>query len=129
MTTILRKLEWALLTAGLFMTACLLLSVGTLRAQDDGKKPSSYAPVDIHETFSTIMTRMVAAKPEIMRRHLALLEQRYDLSNRPAQGVRMSGGKAVQQGVRVKLAAGTTWDQLSKLTLTRSGAQPLPRRL
>nr|WP_228486689.1 hypothetical protein [Paludibaculum fermentans] len=134
MTTILRKLEWALLTAGLFMTACLLLSVGTLRAQDDGKKPSSYAPVDIHETFSTIMTRMVAAKPEIMRRHLALLEQRYDLSNRPAQGVRMSGGKAVQQGVRVKLAAGTTWDQLSKLTpdqirersLYPAGFEPLP---
>ncbi|QOY91976.1 cytochrome B6 [Paludibaculum fermentans] len=130
----LRKLEWALLTAGLFMTACLLLSVGTLRAQDDGKKPSSYAPVDIHETFSTIMTRMVAAKPEIMRRHLALLEQRYDLSNRPAQGVRMSGGKAVQQGVRVKLAAGTTWDQLSKLTpdqirersLYPAGFEPLP---
>ncbi|WP_407674113.1 cytochrome B6 [Paludibaculum fermentans] len=116
------------------MTACLLLSVGTLRAQDDGKKPSSYAPVDIHETFSTIMTRMVAAKPEIMRRHLALLEQRYDLSNRPAQGVRMSGGKAVQQGVRVKLAAGTTWDQLSKLTpdqirersLYPAGFEPLP---
>ena len=94
----------------------LLISVHTARSQDNGKKPSSYAPVDIHESFSTIQSRMTAAKPEIMKRHMALLEQRYDLSNRPAQGVKMSGGKAVQQGVRVKLASGTTWDQLSKLS-------------
>jgi hypothetical protein len=33
---------------------------------------------------------MTAAKPEIMQRHMALLEQRYDLSNRPAQGVKMA---------------------------------------
>src|ERR1035441_5288960 len=32
------------------------------------------------------MNRMTAATPEIMQRHLALLEQRYDLSNRSAQG-------------------------------------------
>ncbi len=128
MKTKLRKLNLAVLTAG------LLINVGTVRAQDDGKKPSSYAPVDIHENFSTIMSRMVAAKPEIMKRHMALLEQRYDLSNRPAPGVRMSGGKAVQQGVRVKLTGGTSWDQLSKLSpeqikersLYPAGFEPLP---
>ena len=96
---------WAALAAG------LLISVFTVRSQDDSKTPSSYMTVDIHESFSTIMNRMTAAKPEIMKRHMALLEQRYDLSNRPAQGVKMSGGKSVQQGVRVKLASGTTWDQ------------------
>jgi hypothetical protein len=77
---------------------------------------------------------MTAAKPEIMKRHMALLEQRYDLGNSPAQGVKMSAGKAVQQGVRVKLASGTTWDQLSKLSteqikerdLFPAGFQPLP---
>jgi hypothetical protein len=79
------------------------MSAGAARSQDNGKKPSSYAPVDIHESFSTIMSRMAAAKPAIMKRHMALLEQRYDLSNRPASGVKMSGGKAVQQGVRIKL--------------------------
>ena len=91
-------------------------------------------PVDIHESFSTILSRMTAAKPEIMKRHMALLEQRYDLSNHPAQGAKMSGGKAVQQGVRVKLANGTTWDQLSKLSpeqikernLFPAGFLPLP---
>ena len=91
-------------------------------------------PVDIHESFSTILSRMTAAKPEIMKRHMALLEQRYDLSNHPAQGAKMSGGKAVQQGVRVRLASGTTWDQLSKLnpeqikerSLFPAGFEPLP---
>jgi hypothetical protein len=34
-------------------------------------------PVDIHETFSAIFTRITAAKPDITRRHTALLEQRY----------------------------------------------------
>src|ERR1700680_5265857 len=110
MKTKFHKIRWVVLAAG------LLMSVRATRSQDNGKKPSSYAPVDIHESFSTIMSRMTAAKPAIMKRHMALLEQRYDLSNRPAQGVKMSGGKEVQQGVRVKLAGGTTWDQLSKLS-------------
>src|ERR1700720_4700915 len=46
----------------------------------------------------------------------------------------MSGGKAVQAGVRVKLASGTTWEQLSKLSpeqikeqdLFPAGFMPLP---
>jgi cytochrome c peroxidase len=87
---------------------------GLLLAQD--KMPSSYAPVDIHEAFASIMARMSAAKPDIMKRQLTLLEERYDLSDRPAPGVTMSRNKPVQQGVRVKLAAGVTWDQLAKLT-------------
>ena len=128
MTTKLHKSRWIVLAVG------LLMSARAARSQDNDKKPSSYAPVDIHESFSTIRARMSAAKPEIMKRQMALLEQRYDLSNRPAQEIRMSGGKAVQQGVRVKLASGTTWDQLSKLSpeqikeraLSPAGFQPLP---
>src|ERR1017187_32706 len=97
MRTILHTSRCAILAAG------FLISASAVRAQDNSKTPSSYMPVDIHESFSNIMNRMTAAKPEIMKRHMALLEQRYDLSNRPAQGVTMSGGKAIQQGVRVKL--------------------------
>ena len=123
-----QKLRSGLLAAGLFF------SVHKAQAQDDTKKPSSYAPVDIHERFATTMNRMMAAKPAIMKRHMTMLEERYDLSNRPALGVKMSGGKAVQQGVRVKLAGGATWDQLSKLSpeqirernLFPAGFQPLP---
>jgi len=75
----------------------------------DKAPPSSYAPVDIHETFRSTMSRMSAAKAAIIQRHLALLEQRYDLSNRPAPGVTMTRGKAIQEGVRVKLPTGRTW--------------------
>src|ERR1035441_6875723 len=114
MKTTFRTSRWAALAAG------LLISGSAVHSQDNSKIPSSYMPVDIHESFSTIMNRMTAAKPELMKRHMALLEQRYDLSNRPAEGVTMSGGKAVQQGVRVKLTGGTSWDQLSKLSRSRS---------
>ena len=110
----------------------LVAVLGVLPAQ--AQHASSYAPVDIHETFSAIMTRMTAAKAEIMRRQLALLDQRYDLSDRPAQGAAMSKGKPLQEGVRVKLPAGATWDQLAKLSpeqikerdLYPAGFQPLP---
>lgn len=100
----------------------------------DGKQVSSYAPVDIHESFSTIFSRMTAAKPEIMRRHSALLEQRYDLSDHPVPGVTMARGKPLQQGVRVKLPAGVTWDQLARMSPEQikergvfpAGFEPLP---
>jgi cytochrome c peroxidase len=106
---------------------------GALFAQD-AKVPSSYAPVDIHESFASIMARMSAAKNEIVQRQAALLASRYDLSDSPAPGVTMSKGKPVQQGVRVKLPSGVTWDQLGKMTpeeiqgrgVFPDGFQPLP---
>jgi cytochrome c peroxidase len=73
---------------------------------------NSYIPVADTETFATIHDRMVAAKPGIMKRQMDLLEERYDLSDRPARGVVMDRSKPVQEGVRVKLPAGVTWAQL-----------------
>ncbi len=78
---------------------------------------SSYSPVVMKEPFSETMTRMKNAKDGVMQRQEDLLNKRYDLSNRPAEGVMMSGGtKAVQEGVRVKLPAGVTWEQLATMT-------------
>jgi hypothetical protein len=58
----------------------------------------------VEQDFATVRERDVAAKPEVMQRQRTLLAERYDLSDRPAAGVMMSGGrKAVQEGVRVKL--------------------------
>lgn len=51
-----------------------------------------------------------------MQKQKALLEERYDLSNRAAQDVVMARGKPVQQGVRVKLPDGMTWEKLSGMT-------------
>lgn len=73
-------------------------------------------PVDIKEPFAKTMARMKAAKPEVMKRQMDLLKERYDLSNRPAKGVTMSGGKAVQEGVRAKLPKGMTWEKLANMT-------------
>jgi len=73
-------------------------------------------PVVVEEDFAAIVTRMKAAKPELARKHLALLEARYDLSNRPAQGVTMFRGKPIQTGVRAKLTSGMTWDSLGQMT-------------
>ena len=60
--------------------------------------PSSYAPVVIEESFATIFQRMTAAKPKVMARQMALLKKRYDLSNRPAQGVTMTKARRSRQG-------------------------------
>jgi cytochrome c peroxidase len=97
-------------------------------------QPTSYMPVNITEDFSTTMGRMQAAKPGIEKRQQDLLEQRYDLGNNPAKGVTMSGGKPIQEGVRVKLPAGITWDSLASMTPEQirakgvfpAGFMPLP---
>jgi cytochrome c peroxidase len=80
------------------------------------EKPTSFLPVDVREDFSSVVARMSAAKAEVMSRQMRLLEERYDLSDRPAAGVTMARGKPVQEGVRVKLPSGTTWDRLSAMS-------------
>jgi cytochrome c peroxidase len=90
------------------------LAATVLVGQPAKKPPSSYMPIVADEDFETLMKRMSAAKADIMKRHMALLEERYDLSNRPAPGVTMSRGKAVQAGVRVKLRKGMTWETLAQ---------------
>ncbi|MCX6620393.1 MAG: cytochrome B6 [Acidobacteria bacterium] len=92
------------------------MSLGLAGAWAQNPPPSSYSPVVIQEDFTTIVNRMKAAEPEIMRRQKALLEERYDLSNRPVAGATMSKGKAVQAGPRVKLPQGVTWVALAKMT-------------
>lgn len=103
---------------GLTMAAgmALLAAPPVATAADEAAVPSSYAPVDITEPFPTIMSRMKAAKPAIEKRQATLLEERYDLGDRPAKGVTMSRGKPVQEGVRAKLPAGVTWDGLAAMT-------------
>src|ERR1700738_4794668 len=89
---------------------------------------NSYAPVDDKESFAMVHDRMVAAKAEIMKRQIDLLEERYDLSDHPASGVMMDRAKPVQEGVRVKLPQGVTWAELSKETpeqIREKGTYPM----
>ena len=112
----------------------LTLALGRADAQQGERGQSSYMPVDITEAFDSIKARLSAAKPAVEQEHNALLNERYDLSDRPAQGVTMDRGKPVQEGVRVKLPAGTTWENLAAITpdqirdqnLFPKGFYPLP---
>jgi cytochrome c peroxidase len=120
--------------------ALLLVAVGSLvfphRAynQQEQRGQTSYGKVDSTESFESMMTRMTAAKAEIEKEHLALLNERYDLSDKPAPGVTMDRGKPVQEGIRVKLPAGMTWEKLAAMSadqirdqnLYPKGFYPLP---
>jgi len=85
--------------------------------------------------FSRVKAADEAQKAAVMQRQSALLTERYDLANRPMQDLMMSGGrKPVQQGVRVKLSAGATWESLAAMSpdeirqkgLLPPGFLPLP---
>jgi cytochrome c peroxidase len=77
---------------------------------------------------------MGAAKPEIEKRQLDLLNQRYDLSDIPDKSCAMDRTKPVQSGVRVRLAQGQTWESLAQMSpdairaknLFPAGFMPLP---
>src|SRR5659263_486520 len=119
---------------GLAMLVMTLMVMGVAYAEDAGKGATSYAPVDIKEDFASIMARMRAAKPVVEKKHMDLLNLRYDLSNRPAKDVTMSRGKAVQEGVRIKLSKGMTLEKLAAMSpeeirekdLFPAGFFPLP---
>ena len=93
----------------------VLGALGALRAAGAGETTSSYAPVDIKERFQDTMSRMKGTKAQVMQRQKKLLEERYDQADRPANGVTMAGGKPVQEGVRVRLPEGMTWQKLAAM--------------
>jgi cytochrome c peroxidase len=130
--------NWKVATAAVGLLI-IGIAMGTVRSQaQTGPRPSpspstSFLPV-IEEDFGAVLTRMSAAKAAIMKRQMDLLGARYDLSDRPAAGVTMSRGKPIQDGVRVKLPGGATWEALAKMTpdeirdkgLYPAGFMPLP---
>jgi cytochrome c peroxidase len=111
-----------------------IVAVSQADAQQEERGQTSYMKVDITESFESLSARMTAAKPDIERAHLSILNERYDLSDRPAAGVTMDRGKPLQEGVRVKLPAGMTWEKLAMLSpdqvreqnLFPQGFYPLP---
>ena len=64
--------------------------------------------------FQAVMAKDKADKAGVMARQKKLLEERYDLTSRPDKNVTMSRGKPIQDGVRVKLPAGMTWDEAGR---------------
>ena len=96
--------------------------------------PNSYMPVDDRESFADVKKRMVKEKPKVEERFRALLQERYDLADRPMADVTATRGKKIQSGVRTKLPKNITWDQLAAMTpeeikqknLWPAGFFPLP---
>ena len=94
----------------------------------------SVAQTPAVEDFPALTKRLQTEKPKFAQRQQALLAERYDLSDRPAKGTVMSRGKPIQDGVRVKLPTGTTWEKLAALSpeevkekhLWPAGFLPLP---
>jgi cytochrome c peroxidase len=88
----------------------------------------------IAEDFKVVVDRLQKEKPEFAKRHQTLLDERYDLANKPASGVTMARGKPVQEGIRVKLPKDATWEKLAEMTpedikakkLWPAGFYPLP---
>ncbi len=88
-----------LLPARAALIATLMLGAVAAQAADSTPKV---------DDFAGLVKRLQAEKPQFAERQRKLLEDRYDLSDRAAAGATMSRGKPVQDGVRVKLPAGTT---------------------
>lgn len=117
------------------LPALLGAAAVTLTAASDPLPPDlTYRPLP-SLPFSAVKENDEAQKPAVMERQRNLLEDRYDLADRPMSGVMMSGGrKVVQDGVRVKLPPGETWDSLAAETpqeirdrgLLPKGFLPLP---
>ena len=116
-------------------SAVLLALPLSLAAFSDPLPPDlTYRPLP-SLPLSRVKAADEAQKAAVMQRQSRLLNERYDLSDRAMQNVAMSGGrKPVQQGVRVRLAAGTTWDAMAALSpdeirqkgLLPPGFLPLP---
>lgn len=107
--------------AGLTATALVWAVASTIAAQED---------------FTALVKRSQTEKPKFAERHQKLLADRYDLADRPAKGVTMSMGKPLQEGVRVQLPQGMTWQKLDGMTPDKvkrqnfwpAGFYPLPLR-
>ncbi len=114
-------LRWLMVgaTAGV-----MVFAVGAIAEE---QVPTSFSQVNSTEPFQGVMERMKQAKPGIAEAHRALMDERYDLADRPAAGVTMSKGKAVQAGVRARLSGGMTWNKLAGMrpeAIKSQGAWP-----
>lgn len=68
------------------------------------------------EPFDVVRSRDKEAKPRVMAAQQKLLEERYDLSRRVHESVRMTRGKQIPVGPTARLKNGVTWEQLGAMT-------------
>jgi cytochrome c peroxidase len=125
--------------AGLAALLCLSRPGATQSPKDDksvGK--TSYDQVSPallgQVSFAEMMAKDKEAKPGIMARQKALLEERYDLTARPHESIKMTRGKPIPVGPTARLPDGTTFEKLAEMSsdeirdkgLFPKGYLPLP---
>ncbi|MDB5349244.1 MAG: hypothetical protein JWN86_491 [Planctomycetota bacterium] len=148
MNTIMRNRPWRWLSGAVVGGLFLGLIGPALRSEEPQDKPeadakkgpvkSSYDQVTPtllgQQTFEEMRAKDKAGKAAIAARQKKLLEERYDLSVRVSDRVKMSRGKPVPVGPTVRLPEGATWDSLARLSpeevrdkgLFPGGFLPLP---
>jgi cytochrome c peroxidase len=99
------------------VSGLLVLGIAAAQApENQNLENKTYMPV-VEGDFAATRAQDEAERPEVLQRQQDLLARRYDLSDQPAEGVMMSGGrKAVQEGVRVRLPEGVTWEELAAMS-------------
>jgi cytochrome c peroxidase len=114
---------WGLASGAAVLLALTHTRPGEAEAPKETKQvpkrgASSYSEMVITEPFTAIRERMSKAKPAVMKRQEDLLAARYDLSDRPAKGVTMSGrSRPIQEGVRARLPRDVhNWEELAAMT-------------
>lgn len=103
------------LLATIFVLSATAVLVITDAARAQQQRPSSFSPV-IEEPFDVVRARDKAAKAEVMAAQQRLLEQRYDLSRRVDENVKMTRGKPIPVGPTARLKGGVTWEQLGQMS-------------
>lgn len=123
--------------SGFIVIVTLQSTVGLLSRSAQAQErpePQTYMPVVPDRPFSEVMQQDIADKPAVQQAINDLMNQRYDLSDKPGN-VMMSGGrKAVQRGVRVRPFPNANWEQLAEMTpeeikeknVFPAGFRPLP---
>ncbi len=83
--------------------------------QSSAPQPSSYMSVN-EEPFDVVRARDKANKAGVMAAQQRLLEERYNLTRRVDENVRMTRGKPIPVGPTAKLKNGVTWEQLGRMS-------------
>ncbi|HEX2833471.1 MAG TPA: cytochrome B6 [Thermoanaerobaculia bacterium] len=100
----------------LVLAAALTLSGGPVSFAQQEPEKKRNDPEDPIAKFAATVQKMSKEKPALMAAARAHLAERYDLANRTAPGLTMTRGKGIQDGVRVKLPSGVTWQQLAAMS-------------
>jgi cytochrome c peroxidase len=104
-----------LITLALGLTVVATLLVTQHAGAQKQEPPSSFTPV-VEEPFDVVRARDKANKARVNAAAQRLLEQRYDLTRRVDESVKMTRGKPIPVGPTARLKEGLTWEALGRMS-------------